>query len=68
MEVETMANYDQLTLFDLETYSSECNTSDVDQASQVAVLSMQVEYEQLELNLFPKPPKQFSNKNLKQAA
>jgi hypothetical protein len=68
MEVETMANYDQLTLFDPETYSSECDTSDVDQGSQVEVLSIQVEYEQLELNLFPKPPKQFSNKKLKRAA
>jgi hypothetical protein len=63
-----MATYHQLTLFDLDTYTSECNTSDVNQVSSVEEFSAQVESEQLELNLFPKAPKRFFVKNLKLAA
>jgi hypothetical protein len=51
-----MATYQQLTLFDLKPYSSECNISDTDKTFQVEDSSKQIEYDQLELNLFPKPP------------
>ena len=63
-----MATYHQLTLFDLEAYASECNTSNAVKVSRIEEFSIQVEHEQLELDLLPKPPKKFSIESLKQAA
>jgi hypothetical protein len=63
-----MANH-QLILFNLEAYVSECNTSDADQGSLFDEVLVQVEYEQLELNLFPQPPKRFcTDERLKRVA
>ncbi|MCM1984442.1 hypothetical protein [Lyngbya confervoides] len=62
-----MATYHQLTLFDVDAYASECNTSDSVKVSRIEEFSVQV-YEQLELDLFPEPPKKFFIKGLRQAA
>lgn len=63
-----MMTYCQLTLFDLEPYSSKCNISDTDKTFQVEESPKEIKYDQLELNLFPKPPLRFSIESLKRAA
>jgi hypothetical protein len=63
-----MATYHQLTLFDVDAYASECNTSDAVKVSRIEEFSVQVKYEQLELDLFPEPPTKFFIKGLNQAA
>lgn len=59
----------QLTLFDLEAYSSEpscsepCQISPIDKKS-----SVEIEYEQLELDLFPQKLKPLPSESWKRAA
>ncbi|MEG4865464.1 MULTISPECIES: hypothetical protein [unclassified Microcoleus] len=50
-----MENYIQLELFDLRLYTSEQPTVADGEAEQFEEIQQCVEYEQLELDLFPQP-------------
>jgi len=51
-----MENYIQLELFDLRLYTSDQPTVADGEAEQFEEIQPCVEYEQLELDLFPQPP------------
>lgn len=63
-----MATDHQLTLFDLSIYLSGPPPLDINVVSQVEELPKEIDCEQLELDLFPNPPKCYSFRSVKQAA
>ncbi len=64
-----MANYEQLVLFDLAPYITQQSTVEEEMSSSRKVkLLEQIEYIQLELDLFPQHANVISNKNTQLAA
>lgn len=63
-----MADYYQLTLFDLNIYSSGAPCSDVCRVPRVEEVSLEIEFKQLELDFSSSLLKLYSLKGLEQVA